>query len=153
MDKDRKEYRQYLVAARQKSFEDYDKTVLALSGAALGISITFVKDLLTPERVAFKWILLISWGLWAISVTSILASYFSSQKALDRAIKQIDDGRQDVVLGGRFLCFTKIMNILAGFGFLAGLLAFMIFILTNMEAIHGNKPEAINKQIHEETER
>ena len=35
VDKEMQEYRSHLVEARQKAFEDFDKTVLALSGGAL----------------------------------------------------------------------------------------------------------------------
>ena len=40
-----KEFRSFIRAADQKAQEDFDKTVLVLSGGALGISMTFLKDI------------------------------------------------------------------------------------------------------------
>src|SRR5436190_223645 len=64
MDKQTQEYRAHLVEARQKAFEDFDKTVLLLSGGALGVSITFVKDLIGPGILFCKGCLLSSWACW-----------------------------------------------------------------------------------------
>src|SRR5690349_13298608 len=43
------EYRNHLVTAKAKAQDDYDRTVLALSGAAIGISLTIVKDFLGSQ--------------------------------------------------------------------------------------------------------
>ncbi|WP_134984071.1 hypothetical protein [Xanthomonas axonopodis] len=54
------EYRQWLVVAEQKAQEDYDKTVLTLSGGALGISFAFVKDIVGQNPIQNSSWLLIS---------------------------------------------------------------------------------------------
>jgi hypothetical protein len=69
-------YREHLVQALQKAHEDFDKTVLTLSGGALVVSITFVKDIVGPGSVIHKGLLMLSWFCWGISVTSVLISYY-----------------------------------------------------------------------------
>ena len=44
-------YRDFLIAAEQKSQEDYDKTVIALSGGALGISFAFATDIVGGQSL------------------------------------------------------------------------------------------------------
>src|ERR1041384_3332720 len=119
MDKQMQEYRNHLVEARQKAFEDFDKTVLALSGGALGISITFVKDLLGPGTLSCKGCLLTSWICWGVSVLTILVSYYASQLTLNRAIKQIDAGTRPLRPGGAFRVFTLTLNAIGGILFVA----------------------------------
>ena len=45
------EYRQQLITLEQKSAESFDKTVIALSGGALGLSLTFVKEIVDLANV------------------------------------------------------------------------------------------------------
>lgn len=135
MSEDLKDYRKYLVEARQKAFDDFDKTVITLSAAALGISITFLKDLLGPGTHSMSCIVA-AWICWTVSVVSVLISYFVSQIALDGAIAAIDTGLLPAKPGGRFATATKILNAAAGMFFLAGLIMFIIFITQNMEALN-----------------
>jgi len=50
MEESLQEYRTHLVAAEQKAQEDYDKTVISLSGGALGISFAFIVDCISKRR-------------------------------------------------------------------------------------------------------
>ena len=58
-------YRLHLVAAEQKAQEDFDKTILSLSGGALGVSFVFLKDIVGPEHVAAPAWLFAAWLTWA----------------------------------------------------------------------------------------
>lgn len=135
MDDDLKEYRVHLVEARQKAFDDFDKTVLALSGGALGISITFLKDLLGPGTTAYPYIIA-AWICWSVSILAVLSSYFASQLTLDKAISQIDAGDRPAKPGGLFARMTKVLNALGGILFLTGLIVFIIFVSQNMEVLN-----------------
>lgn len=135
MSDDLKEYRVHLVEARQKAFDDFDKTVLALSAGALGISITFLKDLLGPGTTAYSYVVA-SWVCWSLSILSVLSSYYVSQLTLDRAIGQIDAGDRPDKPGGLFASITKTLNGLGGLCFLAGLIVFIVFVSQNMEVLN-----------------
>jgi hypothetical protein len=108
------EYRQALLPAEQKAQEDCDKTVVSLSGGALGVSFAFVKDLLADRAPACLWLLEVAWLAWGLSVTAILVSYFTSRFALRRAIHQVDDRsilRQQP--GGKFTTWTQYRTLAA----------------------------------------
>ena len=64
MDEQLKEYRNWLIAAEQKAQEDFDKTVLSLSGGALGISFAFVKDIVGDQPLIKTKFLLTAWIAW-----------------------------------------------------------------------------------------
>ncbi|MEN9911687.1 MAG: hypothetical protein RI956_131 [Pseudomonadota bacterium] len=105
------DYRKLLVAAEQKSQEDFDKTVLSLSGGALGIFFVFIKEVIGPQPIVSQIFLVAAWLSWAFSTLSVLTSYYLSHLALRRAISQVDD---DMIYkqptGGVFASLTSNIN-------------------------------------------
>lgn len=136
MDKQTEEYRAHLVEARQKAFEDFDKTVLTLSGGALAVSMTFVKDLVGPGVLVYQRCLLSAWACWGVSLLTVLVSYYSSQLTLNRAINQIDSGTRSARPGGLFRMLTLILNAVGGLLFLTGLILLIVFVSGNLEVIN-----------------
>lgn len=133
MDKQLEEYRTYLVTAQKKAQEDFDKTVLTLSGGALGISFAFVKDIIGTSPVILKELLLLSWTAWGISVACILFSFYFSNLAFRKAISQVDKNKAyDQPVGGLFSKATALLNALGAFLFLAGVVLIVIFASYNM---------------------
>ena len=158
MDRKLAEYRRWLVSAEQKSQEDFDKTVLALSGGALGISFTFLKDIIGPEKIVWLSFLIAAWLAWAFSTFSVLASYYLSHLALRKAISQVDDGTiYKKPPGGAYACITAKLNALGGILFLIGVCCITTFAginlsnkgasndrkETNISAITSTAPNAI----------
>lgn len=127
------EYRKNLQTLEHKSQEFYDKSILTLSGGALGVSFAFVKDIVgkwPPEGAA---LLLLAWLFWAMSLSSVLFSFFFSQRALRRAIEQVDaTAGQEERLGGLSDTITSVLNICGGVCFLLGVIAVMVFVSINM---------------------
>ncbi|MEW5939701.1 MAG: hypothetical protein AB1750_08580 [Chloroflexota bacterium] len=131
---DLKEYRNQIISAEQKAQEDFDKTVLSLSGGALGVSFAFVKDIVGESPICISF-LIVSWVSWALSSTSVLISYYMSHKALRHAIKQIDTNKiRQEQPGGVYDKFTGFLNMLGLILFLVGLLAMIWFVKTNLES-------------------
>jgi hypothetical protein len=133
---ERQNYREHLINARQKSFEDFDKTVLLLSGGGLGISITILKDIIGAVVVARGW-LLTSWICWGLSLVVILLSYHLSRLAIDAAIRELDCGEESDKPGGTLSAITNGLNLSGAILFLVGLLTFIIFVVENLDTIHG----------------
>jgi hypothetical protein len=128
------QYRSHLVLAEQKAQEDFDKTVLSLSGGALGVSFAFVRDIVGPGPLAHPGYLFLAWSSWGISVTVVLASYFLSQLALRRAIVQVDSGHiYKGRPGGPFALATAICNATGGILFLFGVVLMTLFVRFNLE--------------------
>jgi hypothetical protein len=136
MNKPNQEHRNYLTEAHQKAYEDFDKTVLLLSGGALGVSITFVKDIIGPGMLLGKRALLWSWGCWVASLLMVLLSYYFSQLTLSRAIAELDAGLNPQRPGGVYRKFTLLLNALSGLLFFVGLILFIIFVSKNLEVLN-----------------
>lgn len=127
-------YRSLLISAEQKSQEDYDKTVIALSGGALGISFAFVKDIVGSQSLATPVWLCAAWIAWGLSVTLVLTSFYFSHLALRKAIKQVDENLESLYNkppGGFFTRVTQVLNVLDGLLFLIGVAFMVIFVLVS----------------------
>ncbi len=131
------QYRAHLVAAEQKSQEEYDKTVVSLSGGALGISFVFLKDITGIGPIQHKGFLLIAWICWGVSITSVLFSFFASSLALRRALSQVDANKTYVEhIGGKFDHVTSVLNVIGGVLFFIGVVLIALFAWYNLEAIN-----------------
>jgi len=129
-------YRAWLITAEQKSQEDFDKTVLSLSGGALGISFVFLKDVVGARPIVHPSLLLCAWITWGISAVCVLASFYLSHLALRTAIQQVDDGtiHQQATPGGKWATFTAWLNALGGILFLVGVVFITFFVGNNIGA-------------------
>jgi hypothetical protein len=80
---DRSEYlaeRKLLIDAEAAAAASFDKAMLTLSAGALGLSVTFTKDLVkAPEA---PWLLILAWVAYVASLMSTLVSFLLSQAAM-----------------------------------------------------------------------
>ncbi len=136
MDEQLQTYRQHLVLAEQKAQEIYDKTLLSLSGGALGISFAFVDKFLGGDVVNDPNCLVSAWFCWGLSVAVVLASHFFSQRALRKAIGQVDANEIYIrTPGGVLSWITDICNTFGGVLFIAGLVMMILFVSANIGGI------------------
>ena len=126
------EYRNGLIAAEQKSQDDYDKTIVSLSGGALGISILFIENIIGNKEPELIWTVITAWSLWAASLGSVVVSYFLSRVALRKAIHQTDEGDFSDGVGGWASKATQVTNVLSGLLFIAGIVFLIIFASSNI---------------------
>ena len=130
---DLREYRQHLILSEQKSQSDYDKAILTLSGGALAISLTFLKDFVGEGPIYNLSCLYWSWVSWISSVTIILASFYVSRLALKKAIKQVDTG---MILtekpGGIYTYIINCLNVIGGILFVIGVILMISFSSANI---------------------
>ena len=132
------QYRTLLSTLERDSQRSYDKAILTLSGGALGVTISVLKNVIhtsTPVAMGF---LLASWVCWGLSLSSVLYSFYSSTSALRKAIVQLDDGtigKQHP--GGVYDLATAVLNAASGLFFLAGTFLFVYFAYVNMGERHG----------------
>ena len=137
------EYRASILPVRQKAQEEIDKQVLTISAAALGLSLTFYKDVLKEQIVSEGWLLRVAWTCWIISIASVVFSMYLSSEAVRLTIRKIDqaleevDEEQEVKFdfstaggwAGQLLRFNNYVNLMA---FLAGILSFALVFLVNV---------------------
>jgi hypothetical protein len=122
-------YRQALVEAHQKSSEAYDKAVMTLAGGALGISLAFVHQV-APNPTHKGW-LAWSWGLLALSLLLIFASFLASQWAILRQIKE-RDGQEVWPRWDVPGWMTTTLNLTSGAAFIMGVACLVRFAWFNV---------------------
>ncbi len=131
---DMKEYRKFIIESSQKCGESYDKTIITLSGGALGISLTFVNNFLSNNPSKCVAFLVIAWICWAASLVFTMMSLFFNQYAFEKVISQIDEGVIDEVKhpGGIWYYLVKIFTGFGAFFFVIGVVSLIIFTKSNI---------------------
>jgi len=123
------EYRQHLVLAEQKAQEDFDKTVVSLSGGGLGISFAFVDKFIKAGQPTHHGLLFAAWIAWALSIVAVLASYFVSVRALRKAIQQTDAKQiHNEKPGGWWSPLVDVYNVAGLVLFLVGVVLLVMFV-------------------------
>lgn len=125
-------YRSQLIELEQKSQATYDRTLVSLSGGALGVSFAFVKDFLGTTTPAAAGAIGLAWGFWVVSMTVMLMSHFFSVRASRKALKQVDEGRTGETVGGSWSTAIDVLNVGGAIAFVAGLVAAGCFVYQNL---------------------
>ena len=140
-------YRQNLYDVQVKLSESYDKLIITLSGGALALSITFLKDIIKVDNIVSSWLLLSAWGLFVVSLTCILGEILFGIKAFKKAIKQIDDGTiYGERVGGKSSAVTNVLQISASVTLIIGLVLISVFVYFNMGECHDDSKTKINAE-------
>ena len=127
------EYRAQLLDYAKESQMSYDKTLIALSGGALGLSFVFVEQFASKGPVQLQSLLVTSWICWAVSLSLMLFSFYTSNRAMLRAIRRLDNDPSLSTNPGGFLDrVTEWFNLLAGILFVVGVVAVVWFALINL---------------------
>lgn len=131
-------YRDLLELTVQKSQEGYDKTLIALSGGALGLSLTFITDFVAPgAAVGGDW-LIGAWAAWVGSLTLLLGSFYTGIRANFHAIQCVDK-RWPVEVDRGWDLATGWLNALGGIAFVAGAVLMIVFLAKNIDHTEGTQ--------------
>jgi len=126
-------YRQKLIDAEYDLGIGYTKTLTFLSSGALGLSITFAKDIVGPTPICGTYWLKASWVLFTISLILVLASYKAGQVAYSNAREQLDaNAGSGEIPGGKFTKLLTGLNFATGASFCFGVIALVVFIFRNV---------------------
>ena len=127
------EYRKTLIELEQKIGEGYDKTLIALSGGALGVTITFIKDIVGESKIIFSGLALTAWSAWALSLSCLLAAFYFGTRAYRYAIQKLDEGKLNSANpGGIYSTITNCLNVIGGVSFISGVILFVWFAYRNL---------------------
>ena len=133
MDDELKEYRKQLLETEQKVGESFHKTILTLSGGALGISFVFIKNVVGKGSIISPNFLIYSWGLFTISLASVLLAQYFGILSYRRAIKQVDKNTiYNEHPGGIWALLMPILNFFSTFSFISGVVLLLIFGFKNI---------------------
>ena len=127
------QYRQQLIEIEQKIGAGYDKTLITLSGGALGVSFAFIKSFIGEGQIASPLYALFAWCFWAASLTFLLTAFYFGSLAYRYAIKMLDANKLNKDNpGGYYAIIINILNILGGLSFILGVALFITFSFKNL---------------------
>jgi hypothetical protein len=133
MNEQLRKYRDHLVLAEKEAQQDFDKTVFALSGGAIGISFAFITDIVDPKLITSTNFLILAWIIWSLSLLCVLFSYYFSHLALRRTIMQLDRGTvYKEHPGGKFDVVISYLNPAGAILFVMGLGFMIAFVNSNL---------------------
>ncbi len=124
---------------RERANSDkYDNTILAYSTGALGLSFSFIKEVVPLATAHSVWTLKTSWGLFATSLLLMLASFPIAQAANRKSVEFAQEyfiNRKDEYYNkqGRASRVLKYLNPFAGLSFFAAVVFTTAFIWVNVQ--------------------
>ena len=137
--------RKLLIELECESARTFDKAMITLSAGALGLSITFIKQV-APMPLA-GCLLYVAWGGFILALLSTLSSFLFSQSAMRKQREILDEyqpGKQSLQNHRNlYAVITKYLNWLSIVFFIIGIVYFTWFSIKNLPA----KEEAMNKSM------
>lgn len=92
------DHRKTLIAGEQERGKSFDNYLLTLSGGALGLSLTFIGDMVTPGAIESAWLIIVSWLLLVGTVLAIMVTIYLSHEAHGKFCEILDE---ECAKGGR----------------------------------------------------
>lgn len=137
---DKKHYWEYVTEANKRELlgtDNFDKSILTLSSAGLGLSVSFLKDFV-GGTVLLPWCLYVSWMMFGIATLSTMASFMVSGKALEYqkelAYKAYMQGKADAFeTPNRWNQATNGLNWASASAFFLALTLTIVFVIINLE--------------------
>lgn len=126
---------------RNDQYRTFDKSVLAVSGGALAISIANV-DKISAGPSGFTQLLVFSWLAFGLSIVSNITSYWTGTKDAERELEKIAarvERGAPYEIGNRYRTATYSLNFLALSLFCAGVILLSIHAYYNMEVSNERK--------------
>ena len=114
--------------------EGFDRLVAYLSGGSFGLSLAFIKNLVTtkPETWQLTEALHGAWISWTVSLALSLFSFVASRAAYRKAISQVDNAKIYAERpGGLWTWLAEILTYAAGIAFIIGALLILVFVTRN----------------------
>lgn len=136
--------RDLLIDAEREAARTFDKCMISLSGAALGLSITFVRYIAPSPRCIL--LLCIAWLCFSLAVIVTLSSFLTAQSAIRKQRDILDEYYEDEVSEkekrNRWATATKCLNVTSIVLFICGVVFFACFSIRNLP----RGDEAVTKQ-------
>lgn len=129
--------RDELIISQRSNSDNFDKAILSLSSAGLGITIAFISNLIDLSKANLIIVLYLAWILFILAIISTVISFLVSQRGIDQQLvmaeqlyiynKQVDQDRVTRISG-----WVNKLNILSAIAFIRALLLIIVFSITNI---------------------
>ena len=129
--------RQDLLARLLSNSEKYDGAILALSMGALGVSTTYIKDIVPVEEALHITCLVFSWIFFGLAIIFTVISFQTSQKGIQTQLEYAEEyylNKKDEYLKKKNTgaIWTNRLNIASGIFFVIAIVLTIYFVSVNI---------------------
>jgi hypothetical protein len=135
--------RRDLIQSEGEQTQSYDKSILTLSGGALGLSLTLIKEVVPTFAPCTAWLLYSGWACFVLSLLVTLTSFQLSIVAIRRQREILDAEHSAATTRGQRNTpadFTAFLNWSSLVLFVAGAAALTLFVAINFHQVQGAQP-------------
>ena len=131
--------RDELLHQQMSNSETYDKSLLTLSSAFLGISLAFIKDFVTLQNANSSWLLMVSWIGFSLVIIGTIWSFIYGQRVIKKlmvAAEKYYKERDQNALNISAVYSKKLdrLNEFSGLAFIAAVILSISFVLVNLNS-------------------
>lgn len=129
--------RDELLQQQMSNSETYDKSLLTLSSAFLGLSLAFIKDFVPLQDVKSSWLLMASWIGFSLVIIGTIWSFIYGQRVIKKLMVSAEKyykGRDQNALNVSTIYSKKLdrLNEFSGLAFIASVVLSITFVLVNL---------------------
>lgn len=129
------EERKQLIEAVRESSQLFDKSVLTLAAGALGLSLTFIRQITPSVKQGTIYILVLAWLFFCLSILSTLISFLTSKSACLKQIHILEEdyfGDRCQNSENKLSGLTTLLNVASIISFFVGTILLAIFSAKNL---------------------
>lgn len=136
MDKETLRERRLLVESLKLLNHSLDKLLVTLSGGALGLSMVFLRDVISTNLIKHNWILVIAWPAFILCLAFTLANIIFGIKAHEKAIEHTDkEMPTNEKFGGSYSRLSDFFYLFAIASVFVGILCMTVFMILNLRIL------------------
>jgi len=125
-----KDYWHQLFDLYKESSSQFDKQILYISSGALGLTFSFIKDIVDIGTAQYKPMLLIGWLILIIVVLISLFSHYFSMKSLNQRMEDVEAASSPKA--DKFNKIVSCLNLIMLLALSSGILFIIIFTFINL---------------------
>ncbi len=120
------------------NIENYDKAILSLSVGLLGLSITFIKNIVSLNKTDDLYLLQLSWLFLVFAIMTTILSFLSGNFANEKHLEfaedyYLNDNEHAFDKKSIWTTITEWLNRFSGIWFILGIILTVIFVNTNID--------------------
>lgn len=128
--------RKELLDRQLSNSQIYDRAILTLSTSALGISLAFIKNVVSLKIAHCKGLLITSWYFFGLAIIITLLSFWASQKGIKKQLGYahkyyIDEKDEYLTKTNCYAKITEFLNYCSGALFIVAVFLTILFVTIN----------------------
>lgn len=129
--------REELTNIQTSNAENFDKSILTLSSAGLGISLVFLDKFINISEAQYKDLLYFSWVLFVSAIITTLVSFILGQKGIKVHLKYaekyyLEEDEGYLLKKNKFQIFVDVYAYFTIIFFISAIIFLMIFVFINI---------------------